>query len=634
MVDAQRNVIISLKLQGDPKNQTIAREIAGQAQFAADAAGAVYRANMKQFETAEAGKTKVVKDEAQKRIDQYAREMEEYDKRRKAFKKKYEEAEKVRMESSQRANEAAVIAVQGMADMVEGAAKIGLVSEDNLQVFMRQYVVVQEGIRVFKGMTDVWWKGREALIALSSATKAQAAANEILAASNVKAAGTQSVGAASAGVTGGGALAGGTALGGAAIVGKVAAVAAVAVAAGLALHDSLKTMAGLFVDLGEDSGRATDAMLSQRKAYDEATEAIKRTTKAEKERTELEQERDAYTQKINDQIDLEGQLRQSGYRSEEAQAISGLDYRGNFASGGETSLQQAERLRRNAMMEARAADTDVVANDQMRRDRASENKFQADQLTLDILKRHEDAYRNLYEADKNRLAVIRSQNKALEDQLKSEKEKLSTLQESKRTEEQSLKSKLGQYNPGLRDRAIEVAEKIKSGGKLDRRDVMIMQEAGVGQEYIDQYYSSQAENVQGVDTFTDVFGSKKLKKDLSDTQQNVNQQTAQLAQGDQQEMQAAQDLNETSKLLQQSTEARIAQEAEMKLYWKESIAAMHNNVKAIQEASGNALDAIHQQGMATINAFVEMQKAIVQEQEDLRKQIQQDKLKQNGYQNP
>lgn len=99
-------------------------------------------------------------------------------------------------------------------------------------------------------------------------------------------------------------------------------------------------------------------------------------------------------------------------------------------------------------------------------------------------------------------------------------------------------------------------------------------------------------------------------------------------------MQAAQDLNETSNLLKRSTEARIAQEAEMKLYWEASIASMHNNVKDIQEASGNALDAIHQQGMATINAFVEMQNAIVQEQEELRKQIQQDKLKQNGYKNP
>ena len=634
MVDAQRNVIISLQLQGDPKNQTIARDVAGQAQFAADAAAAVYRSGMKQFEDTEAGKTKVVKDESQKRIEQYAREMDEFEKRRKAFSKRYEELEKKRTDSTQKANEAAVVAVQGMADMVEGAAKLGLISEESFEKYAKSSEIIQEGIRVFKGATDVWLKGREALIALSSATKAQAAANEILSTSNMKVAGTQSVGTAGAGAAGGGALAGGTAIGGAAIVGKAVAVGVGLATAGLALHDTLKTLLGVFVDLGEDSGRATDAAISQRKAYDEATEAIKRTTKAEKERTELDKERDYYTTKINDQIDLEGQLRQSGYRSEEAQAISGLDYRGNFTPGGETTMQQAERLRRNALAEARSVDTDVVAYDQMRKNRASEHKFQSDQLTLDILKRHEEAYRNLYEADKNRLAVIRSQNKALEDQLKSEKEKLSTLQESKRTEEQSLKSKLGQYNPGLRDRAIEVAEKIKSGGKLDRRDVMIMQAAGVGQEYIDQFYSNQVENVQGANTFTEVFGSKKLQKDLSNTQQNVNQQTAQLAQGQQQEMQAAQDLNETSNLLKRSTEARIAQEAEMKLYWEASIASMHNNVKDIQEASGNALDAIHQQGMATINAFVEMQNAIVQEQEELRKQIQQDKLKQNGYKNP
>lgn len=647
MVDAQRNVIISLKLAGDPKNQTIAREIAGQAQFAADAATAVYRSNLNQFQKTEAGKTEIAQSESDKRIEQYAKDMEAFDKRRKAFNKRYEEAERLRTESSQKANEAAVVAVQGLADMAEGAAKLGLVSEDSFEKFARNFVMVQEGVRIFKGMTDVWWKGREALIALSTATNAQTTANNLLSVSNLRVAGTQAVGGAVAGRAGGGlagqavagaaggaAVQGGTALGGLAIVGKVAAVGAALVTVAAAAAEGIQGVRSALFGASEGSESIIGAMISQREAYDQATEAIERTTKAEKDRAETLKEKDAYRSITESRIDLQSQLRQSDNRVDEARAISGLDYRGNFVPGGEDQMQQADRLRREAARDVLAAEKELGDFKREEAHRAEQGLFRNRELTLSILQDNEEAYRNLYEADKNRLAVIRSQNQALKDQLKSEKEKLATLQESKRTEQQSLQSKLGQLNPGLRDRSIEVAEKIKSGEKLNRRDVMILQEAGVGQEHIDQYYASQGAGVQGADTFTEVFGSQKLKKNIQDSQQTVEQKTNQLAQGQQQERQAAQDLNSTADLLKQATEARVAQEAELQVYLKSQIKRMVENAKTIQEAGASASDAIHQQGMATVNAIRDMQNALTQQQEELRQQMQQTQIQKNGYQNP
>ncbi|QDT30486.1 hypothetical protein Enr10x_58520 [Gimesia panareensis] len=338
MVDAQRNVIISLKLTGDPNNQNIAKQVNSQvldaekvrtqvieteAKKRSDTAKlesrererilleAAKEAEKKQKEQAKAeaaaqkelerSRLKAEK-EAQKERDAIAKaearelehnlrekvkaaeraekervkaanlaskkaiaiQQEEADnladilnakvknqqkeaqavsKYRESIDDKIKETNKLYAESKQRANEAAMIAVQGLADIVKGSAKLGLVSEDNLQKFLKLYDIVQEGISVFKGASDVWWKGREALIALSSATKAQVAANELLAASNSIVAGSQT-----AGAIGGGTVAGGTALGGLAVAGTTAAVAAAVVAAGLILHDTLKTITGLFVD--------------------------------------------------------------------------------------------------------------------------------------------------------------------------------------------------------------------------------------------------------------------------------------------------------------------------------------------------------------------------------------------------
>ncbi|QDU53545.1 coiled-coil domain-containing protein [Gimesia panareensis] len=730
MVDAQRNVIISLKLTGDPNNQNIAKQVNSQVLDAervrtqtiateaikrSDAAKlesrererilleAAKEAEKKQKEqaNAEAAAQKELERsrlkaerEAQKERDAIAKaearelehnlrekvkaaeraekervkaadlaskkaiaiQQEEADnladilnakvknqqkesqavsKYRESIDDKIKETNKLYAESKQKANEAAVIAVQGLADIVKGSAKLGLVSEDNLQKFLKLYDVVQEGFLVFIGATDVWWKGREALIALSTATNAQTTANNLMAASNLRVAATQAAGSATAGTN---MIGGGTVLGGATIALTTAGKAAGVVALGVAVHDLFvlfeKSMEGLATSGGrlrevlDESATFADTftggLWEWYKAEQHLEESTKNLTKAEKKRLSLLEERSTYLKQESSRVDLQKQLRGAGNVVSEARGLS----------AGETNLQKADRIRLEAVRELRAAEQEL-AEDKLRQDeRVSRGHLRSSELTLRLLQDREAAQKRVYDAEVNRLSIIRSENEALRDQLKSEQKRLKVLQKSKQTEEQSLKAKLGQLSSGLQDRTIEIAKKIKSGGKIDRREASILQEAGIGQEYIDDFYARQVQNKKGVNTFTEVFGASQLKGDLAvagksvvDKQQNLNQRV--LA-----EQQAEQNLTTTAQLLKQSTEARIKHEAELKNILLEEIKGLNNNAQQVQQAAADASDAIQQQGMAVINSIKDLGESMLSSLQDVKKQIEQIKLTDNGYKNP
>ncbi|QDT94356.1 coiled-coil domain-containing protein [Gimesia algae] len=645
MVDVQRNVIISLKLAGDPKNQTIAEQFSLQAISAASQAEVAAKRTRDMNSRNEKGMTKDAKDESDKRIEQYAKDMEAYDKRRKLFAKKLKEYDRTRIESNQKANESAVEAIQGMADMAEGMAKLGLVSEENFEKFAKNFEMIQKGVRVFKGATDVWWKGREALIALSAATKAQTAHNNLLAASNLRVGATQVVGgvagqaggaaagragggvvggavAGAAGGVGAGAVGGGSVLAGAAIVGKMAAVGIGLAALGLALHDGAKTVLGVFYDFGENSGRASGAILDLRKASSDAAEAVKKTAEAEKKREALIRDRDRYTKEETTRLGLQSQLLSSSNRVSEAKGIA----------RNETGLQNAERVRLEAVREIQLAEAELADRRINEENRLNHNRLASNDLALRLLNDRESAQKRLYDAEVNRLNIIRSQNQATEAALKADRERLVTLQEQKRLEEKGLNAKLGELNPGLQKHAIGVAEKIKSGKELTLRDINIMKEAGVGQDQITNYYSKKGSKLKGADTFTEVFGSRQTKNDIADAQERADENRQKLIEGKKLEGVAGQSVTSSANNLDQVTQARVKFEAELKLMFTDLVTGLGNSANDIRQANADAVDAIHQQSMATLSGIKAMQAEMEKSHTDMQQQFAQFQLQQKSYQ--
>ncbi len=603
---AQRNVIISLKLAADPKNQAIAESVARQAQNVSVAGVNAASQGADTQARIEAGSTKMHAEESNKRVDKALEEKEKREKADKELTNKIRDAEKTRVESRQKANEAGLVAVQGMADMAEGAAKLGLVSEENFETFARHFVIIQSGMQVFKGATDLYWKGREALIALSAATNAQTTANNLMAASSARAAGTNEV----AGVGGG--TGGGTVLGGLGIAGKATAVAAGVLAGGLLLHDISKLLLREMGILSENSELMSEALLDWWKVTKDLTESQKQLARAEQNQQALIRERTKVEQIVTDRIDLQGQHREAGNRANEAVAVA----------GGESNIEQADRLRLDAIREVRAAEQEIEEHRNLVALRQEKGRFQSQKLAVKVLKDLEDAQGRLLDADKNRLAVIRQQNTATGAQLSAEREKLVTLQEAKRLEDKSLRAKLGELSPGLQRRSIEVAEKIKSGKEIDRRDVAILKEAGVGQKHINEFNEKQGRSVAGSSTFTEVFGTK--SKAIKETEGNVSDIRNKLISGQRKESDAGTQVESSAELFKQFNEVRVKQEAVLKGVLKEHFDGLNQEglIQQIQQASADAADSINQQGMATINSIKTMQDVMIKSHEDMQKQFE------------
>ncbi|WP_417390214.1 hypothetical protein [Gimesia sp.] len=697
-------MIITLKLAGDPDNKATAAQVASQAESVALAGNEAYarleniatevgsriseaqelqgkiRVDLERkehdgrlqivedalvaFTDSEKKKTAVVETEDEKR-NRLQREAEEeadderaywfnrrnklHEEETKRIAKDLKETNRLRVEQKQRANEAAVVAVQGLADIAEGSAKLGLVSEENVEKFLKQFIVVQEGIQVFKGITDVWWKGREALIALSSATKTQATYNELLAISNTRVAASQAVGipldaagraaggaassatgkaaggvagSAAAGAAGGAVASGGSALGGAVIAGKFLALAVGLAAAGAALHDLAKYTLSFFIDFGEDGGQARRAILGVRDAADQLTEGLKKTAKAQEERADKYKERDFYTSQSTARIGLQDQLRGSRNRVVEAQGIA----------RGETGVQGAERVRVEAVKAVQAAELELFRQREYDQQRVDKGFFKASELKLKTLTDQEAAYKRLYDAEVNRLSAIRAQNEATSSQLSSERERLVALQEQQRIEEKGLNAKLGELNPGLQKQAVGVAEKVKAGKELTLRDINIMKEAGVGQDQITSFYEDKGKNVAGANAFTEVFGSRKTRNDIADAEEGVEINRRKLFEGKKLEETAGQSVTSTASNLDRVTEARIKFEAELKLAFNWQIEELENNVKLVQDASADAVDALRQQGMATVSGIKSMQDEMVHAHLEMQKMFERFQLQQKAYQ--
>lgn len=201
---AKRDVLINLKLVADPSNQTTANAVASQTDTIVVAGDKAYtklqsiaEKTHSQIEEVHAASSdlqvKTEKFNTEVRIGyledlaERAIELEEKraastkaaeEKRQKSIEeankkavktaeetaKKLKAAQETTIAGRQKAYKSAVAMIQGLADIADGAAKLGLVSEENSEKFAKNSRMVLESVKIFKGFTNVIWNGREALI--------------------------------------------------------------------------------------------------------------------------------------------------------------------------------------------------------------------------------------------------------------------------------------------------------------------------------------------------------------------------------------------------------------------------------------------------------------------------------------
>jgi hypothetical protein len=359
-------------------------------------------------------------------------------------------AQKMQVESKQKATEAGVAALQGTMDLVEGLAILGLVSEENFEKFARGFSKVQAGFKTLKGFTELVWKGREALIALNSATKAQATANALLSASNNRTAATQGALTASQSVGGGvGGLAmgvGGAALGGLALAAAAGAVAIYSLA---------------------------EASRQEEEARKQNAERVKRNEERFEKNARDSHRRIIGRMQLNDTY----HERRAEDRTSERDTRA-LMTRVNYELGGgsQDAIEDANNDRLIALREVQAAESEV-----------EEAKTRSSMAQRRASAQLEEANRNLIETDLRRLQVMRNQQKAAEDQVKASREAVKAAQDSQKSELQRY-SELNKYQKG---RLREIAEKKIKGEKLSERDIRLLEATGQGADIVRDYRSQQ-----------------------------------------------------------------------------------------------------------------------------------------------
>jgi septal ring factor EnvC (AmiA/AmiB activator) len=98
----------------------------------------------------------------------------------------------------------------------------------------------------------------------------------------------------------------------------------------------------------------------------------------------------------------------------------------------------------------------------------------------------------------------------VKDQLAAEIQILANFKYAKKLKEMRLMANIGRLTPALQSRVIEVAHKIEAGKELDRRDVLYLEEANVGDEHIAEFFAKRVSD-KDAEAVKNAFGPKDNK---------------------------------------------------------------------------------------------------------------------------
>ncbi|QGQ24006.1 hypothetical protein F1728_15520 [Gimesia benthica] len=440
------------------------------------------------LEDAKTDKTKKESDKREKCLENEAKASE-----------KLKAAHKKQLESQQKATEAGLAALQGVMDLTEGLANLGLMSDENFKKFEQGFQKVEAGYKALKGFTELVWKGREALTSLNEATRAQATANALLSASNTRVAATQGAAAVTGGVAGGavgtrgaggkiasevgGALGAKIAGGGGLSLGAVAGATATAtavVAAGLALHEGLKTLISGLFGASEKTETLTGAVIGWKNAADSAAKSAEDLHKAEEAKQRKELQRDLFTERA---------AQEAGYRSS-ARATAALQDRINYelAQNNNNPLDSAERTRIEALREVKAAEQELLEFREAEKEHIANDGFASTEGQLRVARQLEEANRYLIDADRQRLSVLMDQKKVAEDQVRASKDAIKAAEDAQKSVHQRFAELSGYKQERLKD----INRRRQAGEQLSDRDIRFLERTpGFGSDIVRDYRAQQ-----------------------------------------------------------------------------------------------------------------------------------------------
>lgn len=675
--EAERSVIISLKLLPDPKNQATASLVSSQAQSVSQAGNDAYEklktiAGESEKQISEIQKiqaairtdidkqehgerislmedtlsrlaflgeewTKSQETEADKRDKQRQSNHDKQVKEAKELAEKLQKAEETRVSSQQKAKESAAAAVQGMADMVEGAAKLGLVSEDNFEKFTKNFNMIQEGIRVFKGITDVIWKTREGLIALGTATKAQVAVNELLAASQAKAAvastaaGTASVAGGTATLAGGGLAAGGAAIWvGTKVMAGLALVAAKLLAIGAVFTEVIQGIARTVewitgLDFGEWTESVSLATLDMRKAQKIAAEHQKKTEADEKKKIQLIEARTRFENDESKKATLAGDLRSAQVDVDDARQIA--------AGGGRGDDSERERIK--VLNEIRVAEQAILEDRRIQEERIAAGHFQSINNRERVMKNLEDAQGRLLDLEKNRLNVITDQKKQIAEQLKTEREKLQVAKDALKSEEQRLQERFGRLTKIQRHRVDQVSQKHAAGQQLTKQDIKDLEEAGLAGTIASKFFARLGVQAGGNRIFNRLGLLKKRQSEVNNVSGSEQKKQQELGQKTAQEDQQQARFIDAAERNQRIVNKRVGLNIESSNIAPEEVEGFKQDQKLlineIQQIAADGSDNITQRSMEVADALGANLAAMNDGLDGMKKAIEKNRFKKDAY---
>ncbi|WP_298869233.1 hypothetical protein [uncultured Gimesia sp.] len=669
---AERDVIIKLKLVADSSNQATAKIVAGQAKTVVTAGNANYKklekiaidqsnkltrmgksqaelqvqiaklSTTEQFEAHKKLTERIIdllekqtasqETEGEKRVRLADKANKKAEKAAKKHAEKLKAAQEAVVAGHQKANESAVVVVQGLADMVEGAAKLGLVSEENFEKFTKNFNMVQDGIKVFKGFTDVIWKSREGLVALGTATKAQAAANEILAVSNNKVAASSVVAGASGTATAGsGAVATGakTAGTGIAMIAGVKVLAALALAAAelasialvlaegfLAITRGIEWLIGASWDWNESILVAGDSYL---RAAEDAEEAQKKTEAAEKRKQKLLEARSKFE---------DDEAKRAGFSRDMINANDAVE---DARQGGGVSDVDKERIA--ALRDVQRAEKAVAEEKKIQEERIAAGHFQSIKNRVRVTADLEKAQGRMLAAEQNRLKSIMDQKNLIGEQIKAEKEKIQIGKDAMKSEQQRIRERFGRLSAADQERAKEIGKKKAGGQELSRRDIQELERLGLAGDHASNFYAKVGAQ-SGADEVSANLTLVKKKKEQTDSETKMKelerQELSKTAQADQAQasvIKQAEDMARTThKKVEQSAEAQNLSHEDLPGYRKPADIG-----KDAQQAAADGSDAVEKASMEVVGALGDTFGSMKKSLEDMKKEIEKNKLLEKAY---
>lgn len=423
-------------------------------------------------------------------------------------------------------------AAQGILDIAEGAAILGLASEKDLEKFVRGFAKFQALFKGLKGGIDLFVGVVEVIkamrVATDMATASQLALNAAQAlgggagaaagaAGNVAVkAGTGAVASAAGGaVAGGAATAGGAAIAGGgggvvasvmSTIGSVAVTFAQVAAGGLALYEGVTGLARAFGFVNDRTESFVGALLSWRKAAVDAKNSEKGVKQQQENFNQgsVDRARDRYAagtqgRKADAQRDelLFGE--KEGLKLQRERAVLAK-------AAAEEDLKNAGMLR---ISEDARAEKQNMAREAAKQ--AGEEIRQADE-------RAQQSAQRRVESAKQELALAREKLKTNSDEIDQERDR-----------QKSRLAAFGQLNASQQKGLKEVNDKLQAGGDLSRQDAKLLQSTGFGGEHLNNYYAQQgsAAGGQGVVNFLEGGEDKmaNLEADRHGLMEDVNRAT-------------------------------------------------------------------------------------------------------------